>query len=430
MTKKNSSPQEADQALLPSVAEIKFKEANLPVLANSDTATTLMSKYTPFMAEVLEKVEALKVLKKEDAQDCASAKRIALDIGKICSRLETQKKEDKAEYVVVTKFIDGLFNSVEGLARMTQAEAKQISDYFENLEKARLTKLQEDRATLVIPFLPEGTPVSPDLCNMSEEMFATFLLGYEAKFNEAKKVAEEQSRLKKEEDEKQALELSRLQKEAEEAKAKQEGINSLSMARNKQLAAINYTPLIITGELSEKEFEILLKRETTNYNKALKEEEARKEALAKDQAANLLAQTRLNTLIKLNCLKSLEELKGLTDAEFAAIHLKANTDFQEESLKAKKMAEELEKAKVAEAARVKKEAEEKAAATEKARLEAIEKARLEALSDKAVLKEKIKAFTLTLEAPSEKSAALVKDILLKFEGFKTWASGEVEKQLK
>lgn len=51
--------------------------------------------YAPLMREVVEQSDLLKPLDKTKPEDAAKAKRISLDLGKICSRLTTKKKEDK-----------------------------------------------------------------------------------------------------------------------------------------------------------------------------------------------------------------------------------------------------------------------------------------------------------------------------------------------
>lgn len=153
----------------------------------------LASNYAPIMNEVQEQIEILKTLKKGVDADLPKAKRVYLDLGKIVSRATTQKKTDKEMLLLETRVIDGLFNAVEGGARLTRSEAKEILDHAEKIENERLEKLNDERIERLRPYLEQAE--LGDYTQMSDADFDDFVavkkLQYERK-NEAEKQAEKE----------------------------------------------------------------------------------------------------------------------------------------------------------------------------------------------------------------------------------------------
>jgi len=226
------------------------EKTNLPVKLNEvieqsnitdlTKAEKLAAGYAPFMNEVHEQMQLLKKLKKGNEDDLEKAKRIRIDLGKICSKATDQKKIDKDMLLLETRFIDNLFKVVEGAARLTQSEAKEIETYFEEIEKQRLEKLGEDRLKEITPFLDKNSPEPVDLGYMAEGIWNNYLIGAKAshemrvaaeKKAEEERVAKEKAeaedrerikkeneKLKKEREEKEKqLELERIEREKKEA---------------------------------------------------------------------------------------------------------------------------------------------------------------------------------------------------------------------
>jgi hypothetical protein len=147
------------------------------------------------MEEVQEKVSQLSTLKKGDQNSCDVAKRIQLDLGKICSRLDKHKKQDKEYYLQVGRLIDGVYKVVESSARIAQSQAKEISDYFDNLEKEKIQKVYDLRLIEISQYtdvIPQNIGLMPD------DVFAAYLRGikiaYTARLEAEKQVEEEKAR--------------------------------------------------------------------------------------------------------------------------------------------------------------------------------------------------------------------------------------------
>jgi len=106
-------------------------------------AESIAANYSPILAEVQEQMTIVKTLVKGEAAHVDKAKRVRIDLGRIASKAANQKKIDKEDLLLQTRFIDALFNTVEGAARITQGEAKEIEEYFEKQEAER--KAEDER---------------------------------------------------------------------------------------------------------------------------------------------------------------------------------------------------------------------------------------------------------------------------------------------
>lgn len=196
---------------------VKLNEEIKEVISQSNItdltkAESYAMNYAPLLNEVTAQGEILKTLEKGNKDHVEKAKRIRIDLGKIASRSEAQKKKDKEQIIVEGRFIDALYNTVNGSARLTQNEAKEIEDYFEVQEQIRLDKLRSERWDKIKTF----TDIEPSgLSSMTEDVFNAFESGLKAQ-HEAKIEAEkkaEAERFAKEQAEKQRIEAQRVENE-------------------------------------------------------------------------------------------------------------------------------------------------------------------------------------------------------------------------
>lgn len=139
--------------------------------------------------------------------------------------IEKWHKTTKDFFLTGGRFVDSVKNKeVFENERMENALLEK-EKHFENLEKARLKAIHEERVKKLLPFNYEIGNV--DFSGMDENMFNAILLGAETNYKaklEAERLAEEQRlevlRIEAEEREKQRLEMERLKAE-NEAKEKQ-----------------------------------------------------------------------------------------------------------------------------------------------------------------------------------------------------------------
>lgn len=187
--------------------------------------------YAPLMGEVIEQAALLKGLDKTSATDVKIAKRVSLDLGKICSRLTSKKKEDKDTLLIETRLIDGLFNVAESTARLTQKEADEIVDYLAGIERERIANMKQARIDELAEYGADKYYLPLD--TMTEEQYIALLddvkLAFKARQENAER--EETERVAREEkarqeqaerDKAERLRLEEQERELNELKAQRE----------------------------------------------------------------------------------------------------------------------------------------------------------------------------------------------------------------
>ena len=164
---------------------MKTDTNNLPVkieeqiqssgMTNLSRAQEIAINYAPYLQQIDEQAEIVKGLKKGNSEHVAIAKRARLDLGKICSAVGERKTEDKKTILIAGRFIDGLYNTVNGAGRLTQGEAKEIEDHAEMLEKAKKDKLRISREKEIAVF--DVNPGVGDIADMSADVWGYYIAG-------------------------------------------------------------------------------------------------------------------------------------------------------------------------------------------------------------------------------------------------------------
>lgn len=317
--------------------------------------------YQPLMAEVLEQSALLKPLDKTNPEDAAKAKRISLDLGKICSRLTAKKVEDKATLLIETRLIDGLFNVAESTARLTQKDADDIVNYASIIEAERIAVITAERLELLLPYGTDTTYLP--LGKLTDGQFANILANekilFEAKKAELQRledmrienerVAEqnrqEQLRLHAEHIEAERLEAeetknklaskeAELQKERAANEAKQKEHNRLAEIERKKQADILAKQQEVARIEREKQLAQIAKEQEIT-RKAQAELQAKKDAEAKviadKKTADLLAlkapdQTKIRVLYEAIKGIAIPELKSDPGKDIALLVAKRIKD--------------------------------------------------------------------------------------------------------
>jgi hypothetical protein len=282
-------------------------------------AEKLALGYQPLMIEVLTQADLLKPLDKTNPEDAKIAKRVSLDLGKICSRLTTKKAEDKETLLIKTKLIDGLFNVANSTARLTQKDADEIVDYLAGLERDRIAALANVRRAELESYGVDASYLP--LGSMDDEQYAGFLDNAKLAF-EARKAAAEKL-------ESERVERDRLAVEAE--------IERLRL-QAERVEAERLEDIRIKEELAAKEAELVKERATAErerldnlakFEAEQKRVDAENKRIAKENAAKLAEQKRLADIEskkqadllatqKLAADKLAKELQAKKDAEIKA----------------------------------------------------------------------------------------------------------------
>lgn len=224
-------------------------------------AEKIAQGYAVLMERVDQQIQLLKKLEKGNIEDVPKAKRIRLDLGVICSESTAQKGKDKAMLLLETRLIDSFHNIVDGSARITQTEAKEIENHLELLEKKRLNDLQNERVAELSQYVEDAS--ERRLCDMEPDVWEAFL---QTKINQHNEKIE--AELKAETERQAAIEAERLERERiakENERLKKEAVEREKAAK-------------IQAEKIEKERQERQAKEKAEYKK-------RQEAAAKEKAA-------------------------------------------------------------------------------------------------------------------------------------------------
>jgi hypothetical protein len=286
-------------------------------------AEKLALGYQPLMIEVLTQADLLKPLDKTNPEDAKIAKRVSLDLGKICSRLTTKKAEDKETLLIKTKLIDGLFNVANSTARLTQKDADEIVDYLAGIERDRIAAMADSRRIELEKYEANTSYLPLEI--MGDEQYQRCLEDAKLAF-EARKIAAEKLEADRLEQIKQAelAETERLRLQVERIEAER-----VEAVRIKEELAAKEAELVKERAIAERErLDNLAKFEAEQ-----KRVDAENKRIAKENEVKLAEQKRLSDIES----KKQAELMAERDKKIA--EQKAISDKVAAELQAKKDAE-------------------------------------------------------------------------------------------
>jgi hypothetical protein len=394
MQKKQSLPAKLDEQVRTSGLELT-------------EAQTIASNYAPFFERIAEKESQVQKLEKGNALHVDMAKRIRIDLGRICSEIELQKKKDKEAVLIRGRFVDGLFNAANGYGRLTQEAAKEIEDHFERLEAERLEKLRIERIELLAPHVD-----NPDMFqveHMTPEAFENLLEG-----QKLAKAARIEAERKAEEDRIEREKAIMLHNERKQKilpywdfvpelvginKVPRNEVDFSSFTEEEWLARFNYT-------LSEKKKHDDEQAKIAAENERLKiEAEAREKELAAERAKAEAERKAAEEKLRIEREKA--------EAEAARIRAEQEAKLKAEREAREKVESEIQAAKIA----------------EQKRIEAEQLAAKKAAS--APDKDKLTAWVKSITPPSfdikdEEVKVISDEIAAKLNGFKKWALDRIK----
>jgi hypothetical protein len=106
---------------------------------------------------------------------CAVAKALRLKYVKVRTATAAIHKEVKAFYLAGSRFVDGWKNAQLYASQGIESKLEAIENYFENIEKERIAKLQAERAADLADFSPAFIP--ENLGTLSKEAWEEYFLG-------------------------------------------------------------------------------------------------------------------------------------------------------------------------------------------------------------------------------------------------------------
>jgi len=315
----------------------------------------VLEKFTHFFQQASEwetKVKALVITDASQIREMKMAREGRLALRDIRVAAEKAKDKLKEDSLRESKFIQSIYNLIEGTIKPLENELLEKEKFAENLEKERIAKLKKERIELLTPWVADVNHYW--LEGMSDSDFKDLLegskLAHETRVENERKA--EQERIEKEQAE--AAERERIRLENERLKAEAE-------EKEKALAA----------ERLEREKELA---------EAWAAQQAQKEQLERDmekrEAIRNLNSARFTELLQLGFKYPFDDLGDMTDFAYNKMLAEHQKSFKEKQAKEAKIKAEQDAILAKEReAREKLEAEKLA---EENRKKAEEKARLDA----------------------------------------------------
>lgn len=190
-------------------------------------AKEISDMFKPMLDKMVElENEYNEIAENEISQNlCSRAKELRLKYVKVRTGTAEIHKELKQFYLQGGRFVDGWKNAQLMASEGIESQLILIEKHYENLEKERISKLQEKRTKELEKYETEVVPES--LGSMQDEVWGNYIsgikLGYEARIAAEKKAEEdriEAERKEKAEQERIRKENEQLKKEAEEKERK------------------------------------------------------------------------------------------------------------------------------------------------------------------------------------------------------------------
>lgn len=241
---------------------VKFDTPELTAIEPSK-AEQIKATFEPMASMLLEFETAyndvIEESEKEITKDVTiKAKRLRIDIGQVRVETERVRKEQKEEYLRAGKAIDGVSNILKWAVSDKENRLKEIEKYFEIQEQKRLEALQQQRVSVLMPYVEDAQ--ERELSGMDEDVWQAYFQAKKKEYDDriaAEKRAEEE-RIEKEKAE--AAERERMKKENERL--------IKEAAERERIAKIE------EEKRAKIESERLAKEE---YDRKLREDQARKE---------------------------------------------------------------------------------------------------------------------------------------------------------
>ena len=260
------------------------------------TAKTIRMQFEP----MLQKMEELETefnsvvnLPIGEKKTSEKAKELRLKYVKVRTGTAEIHKLQKAFYLNGGRFVDGWKNAQIFASEGKEKKLEEIEKYLENLEKARIEKLNEERTALILPYINPEDVIPYGV--MQADVWDAYYNAKVKAFNdriEAEKKAEA-DRIEKEKAE--AEERARIKAENEKLKAEaEEKEKQLTEERKKREAEA--MKLKAKADAEKKALELKIKKETDAKNKLLAEAKAKADAERKEQEDILKEKLKLDKL--------------------------------------------------------------------------------------------------------------------------------------
>lgn len=221
------------------------------------------------------------------------AKELRLKYVKVRTGTAEIHKQQKEFYLKGGKFVDGWKNAQIFASEGKEKKLEEIEKYLENLEKARIEKLNEERTALILQYInPEDViPYGIMQADVWDAYYNAKVKAFNDKIEAEKKA--EADRIEREKAE--AEERERIKAENEKLKLEAEEKEKLLLKERKQREA-EAEKLKAKADAEKKAYELKIKKETDAKNKLLAEAKAKADAEKKKQEDILKEKLKIDKL--------------------------------------------------------------------------------------------------------------------------------------
>lgn len=298
-----------------SVAIIDPKEFGIDLAK----AKPISESFLPKIAERDGYVEVYKaILSKELTKEtCAEASALRKKLVKVRTGIAEIHKTEKAFYLASGRYVDALKNKITLPIEQMEEELSKIEKHFENLEKERIEKLNQERIAIVAPYLDDVSNLN--LAQMDSDVFAAYVsakkTAYEARIAEQQRI--EAERVAAIEAEKAERERIRKENEALRIEAERK---EKELAEERRIAEERQKKVEAEAAAERKRLEAIAEQERKEHEKQLAKEKAERERIERELAAEkerIAAEERARKEAEIAAQKEREaaELQAKKDAE-------------------------------------------------------------------------------------------------------------------
>lgn len=255
-------------------------------------AQQIQAQFAPMLSAMVElekEFNELITLPVEEQATSLAARALRLKYVKVRSGTEKIHKAQKAFYLAGGRFVDGWKNAQAFASQEVEEKLEAIENYYSNMEKERIAKLQEEREALLSPFNLEGFSTL-NLGEMSQQVWDIFFTGTQANAQAKKEAAAaaeaarvEAERIEAEERERMRVENERLAaqvaEEQRKAKAAEETAKAVIRAQAAKAEKEKAQAAEAAREAQEKAAKIIAEMEREKREK--EEQEAKRLAIEK-----------------------------------------------------------------------------------------------------------------------------------------------------
>lgn len=157
------------------------------------------------------------MLEEQTPDKCKNAKALRLEIARVRISADKARKSQKEEYLRAGQAIQSVFNVLKFAIADKEESLKEVEDYYERQEEARISRVQSEREAELIKY--QVTIQTPEILgNMSDDVWVNYLNGVRQNWEDLKEAERQEEEARKESARRESEERERARQENEALK--------------------------------------------------------------------------------------------------------------------------------------------------------------------------------------------------------------------